>query len=231
MPGLVRKVAERGHEIGCHNYMHFRIPEVFNREFGAKLSKAKSKLEDVSGQKVFGFRAPDFSITKKNLWVIDVLKELGFVYDSSIYPIGLHDVYGMKNANRHIHKLSNDLIEFPMSSIEYFSKRFPFGGGGYFRLYPLWLTNYFIRALNRDNIPCMTYIHPYEVGPVIPKIPGLSPHRKFRHYYNCKNGKKRLGKLCRSFKFSTIMNVLNNSGRKQISNHCHFQQTKGRKQP
>ena len=209
-PGLVRTVAEAGHEIGCHNYLHIRIFDVEKNVFKEKLAAAKKELEDVSGQPVYGFRAPDFSITEKTIWALDVLKELGFVYDSSIYPFGLHDVYGIKEANSSVHMLPNGLIEFPLSTIELLGKRIPFGGGGYFRLYPLWLTKIFLSKLNKQGYPAMFYIHPYEVGPVTPKISELSLYRKFRHYYHCKNGDRRVKEILKAFRFSSIVQVLRN---------------------
>jgi len=208
MPSLVKAAARAGHEIACHSYAHIRIFGIDKDEFKEKISAAKHRLEDVSGQRVYGFRAPDFSITKSSIWALDVLKEAGFVYDSSIYPFGLHDVYGIKDADASIHKLPNGLIEYPLSTIELCGVRLPFGGGGYFRLYPLWLTKYFMNTLNKRGVNCMAYIHPYEVGPVIPRIPGLSAHRKFRHYYHCKKGGRRIEKLLQAFKFAPAIDVL-----------------------
>ena len=211
IPSIIKKTANAGHEIGCHNYAHLRVFGINKNEFREKIKAAKQQLEDVSAKSVYGFRAPDFSITEASLWALDILKEAGFVYDSSIYPSDLHDVYGIKNAQSHIHKLPNGLIEVPMSTVKIFGKRIPFGGGGYFRLYPLWLTRFFIKAANRRKIPCISYIHPYEVGPVIPQISELSSYRKFRHYYNCKNGRKRTGKFIRRTRFGTILDVLQNN--------------------
>jgi polysaccharide deacetylase family protein (PEP-CTERM system associated) len=208
IPSLVRKVARNGHEIACHSYLHVRIFDIEKSEFKEKLSIAKKNLEDVSGQPVYGFRAPDFSITNRSIWTLDILKELGFIYDSSIYPFGLHDVYGIKDAESRIHALPNGLIEFPLSIIELLGRRIPFGGGGYFRLYPLLLTRIFVSKLNKRGHPAMFYIHPYEAGPVIPLVPGLSPYRKFRHYYNCKNGTRRLKHMLQSFKFGPAIEVL-----------------------
>jgi polysaccharide deacetylase family protein (PEP-CTERM system associated) len=210
IPGLVKRVEDAGHEIGCHSYAHIRIFGIDKNEFKQKLSTAKKRLEDVSGQRVYGFRAPDFSITEKTIWALDILKELGFVYDSSIYPFGLHDVYGIKKAEPSIHTLPNGLIEFPMATTELLGKRIPFGGGGYFRLYPLLLTKIFLSKLNKQGHPAMFYIHPYEVGPAIPQIPELSLCRKFRHYYHCKNGGVRIKKLLKAFKFGSVVDVLRN---------------------
>ena len=208
IPGLIRAVADAGHEIGCHNYAHLRVFGIERDQFREKLSAAKHQLEDVSGQRVYGFRAPDFSITEDSLWALDVLKELGFVYDSSIYPFGLHDVYGIKDAEPSIHTLPNGLIEFPISTFSLLGKRIPFGGGGYFRLYPLWLTKLFTSIQNRRGTVCMSYIHPYEAGPVIPNVTELSPYRRFRHYFNCKNGARRLKKLLGAFNFVPAIEIV-----------------------
>jgi len=197
-----------GHEIGCHSYLHLRIFDVEKNEFKQRLTAAKKGLEDISGQPVYGFRAPDFSITEKSIWALDILKELGFVYDSSIYPFGLHDVYGIKGADAFIHKFPNGLIEFPMSTTTLLGKRIPFGGGGYFRLYPLLLTKIFLSRLNRRGHPAVFYIHPYEVGPKIPRIAGMSLYRKFRHYYHCNSGERRVRELLRTFKFGPVIDVL-----------------------
>ncbi len=217
LAGTIKKVSNAGHEIGCHNYLHLRIFDIEKNEFREKLSIAKKELEDVSGQAVYGFRAPDFSITKKSIWALDVLRDIGFVYDSSIYPFGLHDVYGIKDVEPAIHKLPNGLIEFPLSTTELFGKRFPFGGGGYFRLYPLWLTKFFLSKLNRQGCPGMFYIHPYEVGPEIPKISSMSGYRRFRHYYNCKNGSMRLPEILKAFRFGPAIEVLKEKGQYELT--------------
>jgi polysaccharide deacetylase family protein (PEP-CTERM system associated) len=208
IPKIVKESSQAGHEIACHNYRHLRVFDIEKNVFRENLAAAKKNLEDVSGKPVYGFRAPDFSITDKSIWALDILKELGFVYDSSIYPIGLHDVYGIKYASPSLSALPNGLLEFPLSTIELFGKRIPFGGGGYFRLYPLMLTKIFLLKLNDQGYPAMFYIHPYEVGPVIPQVPGLSAYRRFRHYYNCSNGKARLRKLLKTFRFSSALEVL-----------------------
>lgn len=208
IPKIVKETAQAGHEIACHSYQHLRIFDIEKNVFSENLVAAKNNLEDISGKPVYGFRAPDFSITEKSIWALDILKELGFVYDSSIYPIGLHDVYGIKDASPLLNTLPNGLVEFPMSTIGLFGKRIPFGGGGYFRLYPLMLTKIFLSKLNGQGYPAMFYMHPYEVGPVIPQVRGLSAYRRFRHYYNCSNGKVRLGKLLKTFRFSSAIEVL-----------------------
>lgn len=211
IPAIVKEVAEHGHEIACHSYKHKRIFGLSKDEFRDKITFSKKTLEDISGNKVYGFRAPDFSITEASLWALDILMETGFTYDSSIYPISMHDVYGIKSTGSYMHKHKNGLLEFPLSTVELLGKRIPFCGGGYFRLYPLSITKYFIRNTNREGRSCMLYIHPYEVGAEIPRISEISYYRKFRHYYNVKNGFRRLKNVLVSFQFTTAIDILNSS--------------------
>lgn len=208
IPQIVTRVAQGGHEIACHSYEHRRIFRITRGEFRERLIAAKGRLEDVSGQPVYGFRAPDFSIGQSSLWALDVLKETGFVYDSSIYPIRLHDVYGLPVAQPFIHRLPNGLIEWPLATFRFLGIRFPFGGGGYFRLYPPFLTALCMSSMNRRGHPCILYIHPYEVGPAIPEIPGISYYRHFRHYYNCSTGKGRLRHICKRYRFLPAIQVV-----------------------
>lgn len=208
IPHIVQESARYGHEIACHSDKHVRIFGMTEEKFKSDLTRAKKTLEDVSGKRVYGFRAPDFSITKSSLWALDILNDAGFIYDSSISPTGLHDVYGIGDVSPFVHTLENGLIEFPVPVIELSRMRLPFGGGGYFRSFPLTFTRYFTARMNSGGHPCMFYIHPYEVGPVIPVISELSYYRRFRHYYNCKNGHRRLRKFMQLFRFSTAIEIL-----------------------
>lgn len=218
LPDVVKKVSKLGHEIALHGPEHIRIFNLTEIEFSKKLIYAKKKLENIISKPVYGFRAPEFSITESSLWALDILQKADFTYDSSIYPFSFHDVYGIKNAQPFIYKLQNGLIEFPLPTIGFFGKRFPFGGGGYFRLYPLFFTEIFLRKINKLGHPCMLYIHPYEVGSIIPYIPTLSLYRKFRHYYNCRNGYTRLKKILSEFKFSSAIEVLTNENKLEVKN-------------
>jgi len=211
-PGIVRETAAAGHEIGCHSEEHRRIYNLAPAVFERQVRSARHRLEDVSGQPVLGFRAPDFSITKASAWALDALRSAGFTYDSSIYPTGLHDVYGIADSPRGIHRTASGLVEFPLSTVSLLGRAVPFGGGGYFRLYPVALTELLIRRENAAGRPCMFYIHPYEVGPDIPQVPGLSPLRRFRHYYHCSAGARRLGRILRRVHFCPAAQALSEGG-------------------
>lgn len=212
LPAVVRETASRGHEIGSHNFVHSRLFDLEPEVFRKGLAASKAKLEDLAGVAVSGFRAPDFSITRASMWALDTLLELGFVYDSSIYPIGIHDVYGIEGARPDIHTHDNGLVEYPLSTVSIAGRRIPFGGGGYFRLYPVRMTETLIRRQNASGRPCMFYIHPYEVGPAIPRIGGLSAYRRFRHYYHCRDGAPRLRRLLERVPFGPAVDVLTERG-------------------
>jgi polysaccharide deacetylase family protein (PEP-CTERM system associated) len=212
LPAVVRETAGRGHEIGSHSFVHTRVFDLEPGAFRRGLASSKALLEDLAGAPVRGFRAPDFSITRESLWALDTLLELGFDYDSSIYPTGIHDVYGIDGATPGIHTHANGLVEYPLATVEIGGRRIPFGGGGYFRLYPVPVTEWLIRRENTAGLPCMFYIHPYEVGPARPRIAGLSAYRRFRHYYNCANGRARLRRLIERVPFGAAVDVLSERG-------------------
>ena len=211
---LVLEIARRGHEVACHGYSHQLVynqtPEVFQQE----TVRAKSILEDIIQQPVRGYRAASYSITEKSLWALDILAESGFVYDSSIFPVR-HDRYGMPDTPEHPYHLKtpagHSIIEFPLSTAKILNYRLPVAGGGYFRLYPYWLSRMGLRQINRQHKPFIFYLHPWEVDPEQPRIPA-SWFSRFRHYNNLDKCEPRLRKLMTDFQFGTTWDVLNRLG-------------------
>lgn len=211
-PKLVRRVAAAGHEIGCHSLNHVRITGQSRDEFRRDLRDAKSALEDAAGTEVIGFRAPDFSIGKTNEWAFDELAEAGFAYDSSVVPTAVHDVYGMRGVPKAIFRWHSGLVEFPMPVRRILGRDIPCGGGGYYRLFPLSWSLRFFRDRHSRAMPTSFYIHPYEIGPVAPGLPGLSLARRFRHYVRLGRGAERIPPLLRAVPFTTMAQVLTNGG-------------------
>jgi polysaccharide deacetylase family protein (PEP-CTERM system associated) len=211
-PDVVRRIAAAGHEIGSHSYEHLRLNVLHPTTVKEVITRSKKVLEDVSGQEVFGFRAPDFSIDNESLYILDMLREAGFLYDSSIVPISGHDVYGIKKAIPEIHKLSNGLIEFPTTTYKILGKSIPALGGGYFRLYPLPLSKFILKTLDIRNHPAMVYIHPYEIGSRYPMFENLTLTRKFRHYVNIDKSRKRFGRLFQDFSFGRAIDIFQTEG-------------------
>ena len=210
-PGLIRKIAGRGHEIACHGYAHRMIPRLTPDEFAEDVSRAKRALEDASGRAVLGYRAPTFSVTRETLWSLDVLCEAGFRYDSSIYPI-VHDRYGIPDAPRFPHRRRTgggaEITEFPMSTVQVLGWRVPVAGGGYFRLAPYALTRAAIERLNRrDRQPAIVYLHPWEMDPAPPHLP-MSALGRLRHSISIGNTGDKLGRLLADFSFAPAADVL-----------------------
>lgn len=211
-PELVRRVADAGHEVACHSLFHRRITGQTAEEFRAQLTEAKARLEDSCGQPVIGFRAPDFSIGVGNRWALDELVSCGFSYDSSIVPTGMHDVYGMTGVPHAVFRWPNGLVEFPLPVLKFLGLSLPVGGGGYFRLYPLHLTLRYFRRRARCGSSTVFYIHPYEIGPVAPRLPGLSMARRFRHYVRLQQGRERFSRFLSAVPFTTMSGVLARAG-------------------
>src|ERR1035437_4842988 len=138
-PGLVREIHQRGHELACHSFWHRRVYTLTPEQFREDVRQAKDIIEQTSGAKVEGYRAPSWSITAKSLWALEVLAEEGFTYDSSIFPIN-HDLYGIPGANRFPYRLQTanggSLTEFPPVTVKIFGATLPAAGGGHFRLLP-----------------------------------------------------------------------------------------------
>jgi polysaccharide deacetylase family protein (PEP-CTERM system associated) len=210
-PQLVREIHERGHEVASHGHSHKLVYEQTAEEFKAETIRSKSLIEDAIGAPIFGYRAATFSFNQDTLWAYEILREAGFSYDSSVFPIS-HDRYGDKNAPRFpfpiIADKSPQLIEFPLSTAQVFGMRLPVAGGGYFRLLPPWLINAGLRSVNeRENRPFIFYIHPWELDVDQPRIP-VSRLSRFRHYTNLDKCEERLRRLLANFKFDTCLNVL-----------------------
>jgi len=209
-PDLVRRIAQAGHEIACHGFSHQLIyrqsPQVFREE----TKRSKECLEDIIGQAVLGYRAASFSVTRASLWALDVLIDLGFRYDSSIFPIR-HDRYGLPGAAPEPNRLSapsgRTLVEFPMSAARFMGVQVPVSGGGYFRILPYWLTRAGLKQIERRGRPFTFYLHPWEVDPGQPRI-RVGAFSRFRHYTNLERCESRLRRLLADFSFSSMREVL-----------------------
>jgi len=204
---VVKIIHEAGHEVACHGYAHKLVYESTPQEFRNDVTRAKNILEDLSGNPVLGYRAPSFSIVKSSLWALDILAEEGFRYDSSIFPIR-HDRYGIPDAHRFPHayrtRNGNRLIQFPISTLRVLGCNFPMGGGGYFRLLPYAATRRAVQGLNKtDRRPAIMYIHPWELDPSQPRIPGPVLGR-FRHYVNLEKTERKLHRLLHDFSFQRL---------------------------
>lgn len=202
-PAIIRRIHDEGHQIGCHSYQH-QLSTRFNpKTFRQDTYKATSFIEDVIGEKVECFRAPGFSITYNNLWAFDVLHELGFKYDCSIFPAP-HDYGGMpdygSSAAAILSRNGYEIKEFPINIHRIFGKNMVFSGGGFFRLFPYWL----IKKWGKETDYLMTYFHPRDFDPYQPVIHELPRIRKFKSYVGLKDSFKKFRKLLTDFQFVNI---------------------------
>lgn len=211
IPALVRQIHDAGHEVACHGYSHQLIYRQTQEEFRHETRKAKEHLEDVIGNAVLGYRAASFSIIASSLWALDDLIDLGFEYDSSIFPIR-HDRYGIPGASPAPGPITapsgRTIMEFPMSAASFLGLRIPVSGGGYFRLLPYWLTRAGLGQINGKGArPFTFYLHPWEIDPDQPRV-RVGALSRFRHYNNLHLCEKRLQRLLADFRFAPAAEVL-----------------------
>lgn len=206
-PELVRRVHAGGHEIATHGYGHQLITRQTPETFQADVKRSLVILEDLVGERVMGYRAPSYSITPQTAWALDVLRELGLDYDSSLFPI-THDLGGFPACPRHPFPLHDGFWEFPLTTWRIWRWNLPIAGGGYLRLYPYSFTKWAINRVNAENAPAMTYVHPWEFDPGQPRIQGAPLLSRFRHYQNLNKTRGRLQSLCADFRFAPIRTVL-----------------------
>jgi polysaccharide deacetylase family protein (PEP-CTERM system associated) len=210
-PALVRRIAEEQHEVACHGDLHEDVCRQRPREFRADVRRAKAQIEQIIGQEVIGYRAPNFSIGPDQSWAYEILAEEGYQYDSSLHPIH-HDRYGQPNAPRFPHQIWDNgvssLTEFPIGTARVLGMNLPIGGGGFFRLLPFSLIRLGMRRVNlREEQPVMFYLHPWELDPGQPRPPMSWPYR-FRHYVGVEKEADKLGRLMALFRFGTVRDVL-----------------------
>ncbi len=203
-PALIKRIADAGHEIASHGYGHDLIYNLSQDEFREDMKKGIGIVEDLTGAKIKGYRAPSFSITD---WSIDILQELGLTYDSSAFPTVAHDRYGKlenMDSGQPIVEIRPGFHEVCVSVLKVGKKGVPWAGGGYFRLFPYPLFKWGVKRILKSDMPYIFYIHPWEVDPDQPKMSGLKKSHKFRHYNNLDKCATRFDNLLGSFDWRPI---------------------------
>lgn len=214
-PNIIKKIALAGHEVASHGYDHTRADSQTKETFREDIRKTKAILEDLSGQKVYGYRAATFSIGRNNLWAFDELQSEGYTYSSSINPIP-HDLYGMPEAPRFSFKptTEHEIVEIPVTTTKFGARNFPCGGGGYFRLLPYAAFRTLVKRVNRiDEQPSMFYFHPWEIDHEQPRVTGIPAKTRFRHYLNLGRMEARLDKLLADFEWGRVVDAYPLAGR------------------
>jgi polysaccharide deacetylase family protein (PEP-CTERM system associated) len=214
-PALVKAIAAAGHEVASHGQSHQLVYTQTPAQFRDETARSKATLEDLVQAPIEGYRAASYSITKASLWALDILAELGFVWDSSIFPVR-HDRYGIPGTPRWPHRLTtpqgHSLVEFPLSTWQVGGYQLPIAGGGYFRLYPYRLSKHGLASINRrEGKPFIFYLHPWEIDPDQPRVK-VGALSRFRHYNNLAKCEARLARLIERFEFTSVRQVLEDLG-------------------
>ncbi|BDI61264.1 XrtA system polysaccharide deacetylase [Qipengyuania nanhaisediminis] len=202
-PDLIRRIADAGHEIASHGYDHARVFTFDRTTFAADIKLAREILEDCSGKKVAGYRAPSFSIDQRTPWAFLELAEQGYDYSSSVAPV-THDHYGWPDAPRFAFRPlpGSDLVELPVTTAILGGRRVAAGGGGFFRVLPYAFSRWAIRQANRKyNRPAVFYFHPWEIDPDQPRVPGAPIRSRLRHYTGLEQMAGKLRDLVHEFRW------------------------------
>ena len=205
-PALMQRIAAAGHEIASHGYDHARVFMLSPDQFRDDLERSRKLLEDSSGQKVIGYRAPSFSIDQRTPWAHEILAEQGYAYSSSVAPIN-HDHYGWAGSPRFAWKPveGSDLIELPVTTVKLGSRTFAAGGGGFFRLLPYGLYKWSIRKMHReDGRGAIFYFHPWEIDPDQPRVTNAPVRSKLRHYTNLGHMRAKLLRAGQEFNWGRV---------------------------
>jgi polysaccharide deacetylase family protein (PEP-CTERM system associated) len=208
-PEMMRRIADQGHEIASHGWDHARVFAMGEEAFSQDIARARATLEDITGERVTGYRAPSFSIDARTPWAHHVLAEQGYAYSSSVAPI-VHDHYGWREAPRFAFRpvAGAALLEIPVTTAEVAGRRMAAGGGGFFRLLPYAVSRWAIEQVNRrDRRPAAFYFHPWEIDPDQPRVANAPLRSKFRHYTNLDVMEAKLARLVRDFRWGRMDEV------------------------
>lgn len=220
-PGLVRRIAQAGHEVGSHGISHKQIFKLTKEQFRNEMADSKKLLEDVVSYPVSGYRAPAFSVTPETKWALDVLAQEGFKYDSSAFPISGRR-YGWPGFSRDICRIDlpsgRTIIEVPLSIVTILGKTLPAAGGGYIRHFPYTFTKWAINHIQKTR-PAIVYMHPYEVDTNVrtfnTKHLSYKERKKATRFHKMQQRNRntvgeKLIKLLTEFEFAPIGEVIRN---------------------
>lgn len=206
-PQLVREAVARGHEIASHGYAHRLAYSMTRTEFRADALRSRLLLEDISGTRVMGYRAPGFSSTAAIPWFFAELSACGYLYDSSVFP-ARHGHGGNPNSPLRPHFVPGEaLIEIPPSVAELGPVRMCFFGGGYLRLFPYRVIRHMARRVMASGAPLIFYVHPREIDTQHPRIP-MPRWRRFKCYVNLRTAEKKIRRIVRDFPVTTCRDFL-----------------------
>jgi polysaccharide deacetylase family protein (PEP-CTERM system associated) len=204
-PALMRRIVDAGHEVASHGWDHIRVFTMTSAQFTDDLTRTRKTLEDATGVKVSGYRAPSFSIDQRTPWAHEVLADQGYVYSSSVAPV-VHDHYGWPEAPRFAFRpvAGSDLIELPVTTAKFGGRTLAAGGGGFFRLLPYGFSKWAFKQVNAAGEPGIFYFHPWEIDPDQPRVPDAPIRSKIRHYTNLDVMAPKLRRIMAAFEWGRV---------------------------
>jgi polysaccharide deacetylase family protein (PEP-CTERM system associated) len=204
---LVELAHQLGHEIGCHSYWHRPVNWLTPDQFREDTYRARSIIEDAASAPVYGYRAPFYSITQDVDWAFEVLSDLGFTYDSSLYPVG-RQAYVDEVDLRFAHKVAfGTLLEVPVTTMRIGRTNLPLGTGTCLRTMPYWYVASEIRKMNeQDKLPATISLQPCDVDTRQPRLP-LAMGAKVRQYHGLDSMGKKLEMLLKDFEMAPLSQV------------------------
>jgi polysaccharide deacetylase family protein (PEP-CTERM system associated) len=213
LPALVRQIRDRGHEVASHGDNHHLCTALNKNQLTRDLLTSKKRLEDITGQAVYGYRAPSFAVNDQ---ILEKIKQAGYLYDSSYNSFSAHGRYGSIDLSKSIkrggsYQLATRFFELPISNLHLGRTTIPLGGGGYFRLYPTSIFKQGITRVLKKNNAFVFYAHPWEFDPNQPRVHQASRGFKFRHYINLNRTETKLKRMICAFSdayFLTCKNYL-----------------------
>ena len=208
-PALVKLISEAGHEIASHGHSHQLVYNQTEAEFKEDITSSKDLIEDLTGQSVKGYRAPNFSITSKTPWAHAAIKAAGYQYDSSLYPIN-HHRYANPDGKRYLYPNKDSLTIVPLATYrsKLLQRNLPLAGGAYWRILPKFYTDWGLQQLAKDNNNYFFYFHPWELDPNQPKVEVSSHLAKFKHYYHLKQYSQILDNIFTQYKFTKYSDLI-----------------------
>ncbi|TFF33973.1 XrtA system polysaccharide deacetylase [Mucilaginibacter psychrotolerans] len=206
-PELIQKVAADGHEIASHGYSHKLLTGITSDFFEEDLLKSVNAIERACGVKPTGYRAPAFTVVNSTKWAFDILKKLGFTYDSSVYPTSVHPDYGIGDAPLSIYSPQNGLTEIPLSCAVLFNRNIPCSGGAYLRFLPYFFYKQLVNSVIKSGRSYIFYTHPWEIDTEIPRIK-LPVFKAMRHYTNLASTFGKIERLLQDFEFTSLQDIL-----------------------
>jgi peptidoglycan-N-acetylglucosamine deacetylase len=206
-PALVKRIADAGHEIGCHGDLHRRVSEMTLEEFREDVRKSRDALQEVVGKPVTFFRAPEWSMKSARNPAFAVLAEEGFTLDSSLStapPVG-----EPSNPDRPttLQTASGPILEVPPLMGTFFGFRAMWGGGVCARLTRESRISAAIERALASGIPPVLYGHPWEFDDAHPAMPGLSAVQRLVHFAGRRRTEGRWRRLLARYRFQPISSV------------------------